>query len=199
MLAAALLMTITIKAAIHGAYAGTIGTPVTRGDLAIVPVNVEIEGARTKRDMLLQRYPFGWQMIELGGPKLVPCQLKARGADGAAVAFFAGSVGLGKDASEYCSAPSRDVGASADVAAIRNAILLRVLPKIHAMIPSVHVVDGYAVGAWYGAGGGEMIFAKRNGVWKQIGGGGGAYGPDDLTKLGVPSAAAQKLLELNER
>ncbi len=68
----------------------------------------------------------------------------------------------------------------------------------HSMTPSVHVVDGYALGAWYGAGGGETIFAKRNDVWKQIAGGGGAYSPDDLTKLGVPAAVAEKLAEENE-
>ncbi|HEY1976138.1 MAG TPA: hypothetical protein VGG89_06330 [Candidatus Baltobacteraceae bacterium] len=199
MLAAALLMTITIESAIHTAYPiGTIAAPVTHGDLAIVSVDVVIEGSRTKRDMLLQRYPFGWQMIELGRPKLLPCQLKARAADAAAVAFFAGGIGLGKDSPEYCSSPSRDVGHLSDVVAVRSLMnSAATTPKVHAMIPSVHIIDGYALGAWYGAGGGETIFAKRNGVWKEIAGGGGAYAPSDLTKLGVPPAAAEKLAELN--
>ena len=194
MIAVILFMTITIQSAIHTAFpVGTIGTPVTDGDLAIVHVDVEEESHRNKTDILLQRFPFGWQMIKLGNPKVLPCELKARGADATAVAFFASNIGLGRDSSEYCGSPDRDQGPESDVIAVRS------LMSPHQLTPSVRVIDNYAVGSWYGWGGGEAIFAKRGGTWKRIGGGGGAFDANDLTSTyGVPPAIAAKLMGTKE-
>jgi len=195
MVAVILFATVSIQSAIHAAFpVGTIATPVTRGDLTIVRVDVVTDGGRMKRDLLLQRFPFGWQMIKFGSPKLLPCELKARGAGDSAVAFFSNSIGLGNDTSEYCSAPPQDEGPESDVIAVRS------LMERKEMTPAVRVVGNYAVGSWYGWGGGETVFAKKQGEWKRAGGGGGAFSAQDLTSLyGVPPAIAAKLASPDDR
>jgi hypothetical protein len=84
----------------------------------------------------------------------------------------------------------RDIGADSDVQAVRAQMPLR-----GEIIPFVRVIRGYAMGEWWGNGGGQSFFKKTANGWKMFAGGGGAYQPNELNKLyGVPLAVAKALL-----
>jgi hypothetical protein len=54
------------------------------------------------------------------------------------------------------------------------------------LIPYVVVSSDWAMGEWYGAGGGEALYRKRQGNWRVVEDGGGAMGVDYMRKYGVP-------------
>lgn len=181
----------TPQDALAGAYFWkytTLGKIEKLDNLALARVITRIEGELQKTVVLLQRYPFGWQMIAMNGPSIEPCQLKARGADANAIAYFSSTFGLAPNKSDDCASAPVDVGPGSDVTAIRA-----LLAKKNLFIPSVHVVQGWALGNWYGAGGGQELYKKSNGTWSRVAGGGGAFDAGLLEQKGVPPAIARQL------
>jgi hypothetical protein len=81
-----------------------------------------------------------------------------------------------------CVGYSKDFGPQAEVEAVRR--LMR-----GPLVPYVAVSDGWAMGDWYGAGGGETLYQLRNGVWVIVAGGGGAMGISEMRQYHVPEAA----------
>jgi hypothetical protein len=54
------------------------------------------------------------------------------------------------------------------------------------LVPAVVVAGDFAVGEWYGGGGGQQLFEKRDGHWRFVRGGGGQLGVASLRSSGVP-------------
>lgn len=135
-----------------------------------------MEGAEIHAPILVERFPFGWQPLELLNFR---CSLLAHKL-GARVdhLLMRGMPAPHDDAP--CTYTERDAGPVADIDAIRKVMR-------GALIPAVVVVDDWAVGSWYGAGGGESIYHKRDRRWALIASGGGAFGPDEARKFGIPT------------
>ena len=160
----------------------------TRGDYAVVVSrNGQIEGAPAG-PILLERFPFGWQALAIAGR----CALQARGMSSATVDALLAGVPAPQAPSDKCAPGEwRDVGPTGDVIAVRRQI-------DGPLVPFVRVVGNYAIGTWYGAGGGENVFGKLPGnTWVFFVGGGGALRVTDLVQRGVPDSVACELLAQN--
>ena len=145
-----------------------------------------IEGSRFNGTLLLQRFSFGWQLIDIVPPERLPCLVTARGIPRS----HAEKLNLPLRTQSKNCPDARDRGAATDVVAIRKAMNSR-----RQAIHRVSVVDRYALAWWYGWGGGQTVFEKRAGAWTQIGNGGGAFRAAELHRLyHVPTAIAAKLL-----
>ena len=83
-----------------------------------------------------------------------------------------------------------DSGDKSDISAVRRLLLL----APHEAISPVVVDSGYGMAEWFGNGGGEDAFAKQNGVWQRIGGGGGAFNAEYLVSKHVPTTVADRLI-----
>jgi hypothetical protein len=55
-------------------------------------------------------------------------------------------------------------------------------------VPYVVVLGDWALGEWYGGGGGQDLFRRRGNTWYLIADGGGAQGTDEMRKYGVPQS-----------
>lgn len=156
------------------------------GDFATVLVpDGEMEGSRTNdAALLLQRFSFGWQAIESLN---VRCRLDDHVTDPAAQ--HALLAGMPTPQREQACAPgsARDVGPQDEVATIRQLVQ-------GPLVPTVRVVGRYALGGWYGGGGGVTLFRRDPDGWHVVMGGGGAMDADDLRQHGVPPASVCALL-----
>ena len=178
------------KAVLEGFSYSTIDKIAIAGAIAVARGHFRIEGQPFKSEILLERFPFGWQMIDLGRPAIAPCQLAARNVDSAALKHFADAVGLAPDTTDACRYPPEDLGAPGDTVAVRA-----LMAPVKLFVPRVRAVGDYAIAEWYGGGGGQDLFAKRNGTWRRIGGGGGAFDSELLVKkYHVPAGIAIQLL-----
>jgi len=137
--------------------------------------NGMMEGSAEHVPILLQHFSFGWQPLEsldfrcrLDGHTLSPHDedLLMRG--------------MPKPQDDRpCSDDSRhDIGSPAVIEALRR--------QMGPLVPYVVIVGDYAVGEWYGAGGGQTLFRRRAGRWRAIAGGGGALGFPEMREYGVP-------------
>ncbi len=149
---------------------GRYATVLTRGGM--------MEGSAVHAPILFEHFSFGWQALDLLDES---CELGVRGLtyrDQAALM-------LGMPDSmenEFPCAVSPDWGTSADIEAVRK--LMR-----GPLVPFVAVAGDWAMGNWYGAGGGQDLFARRYGEWRFIAGGGGAMGVDEMREYHVPESA----------
>jgi hypothetical protein len=151
------------------------------GNFALVQTQGgKLEGAFVTNPTLLQHFTFGWQAIS--GDRCALTRVPKADAEALTRGFsFA-------PADRVCPAPDdRDVGSPDDIAAVRK--LMR-----GPFVPYVRISGSYALGEWYGAGGGQWIYRKRNGRWMFLTGGGGAMNAEELQKYGIPAADAHVLL-----
>ena len=82
-----------------------------------------------------------------------------------------------------CGSARHDVGAAADIDAVRHI-------ANGPLVPFVAISCAYGFASWYAAGGGEEFFKKQQRVWKRIGGGGGAVSaPEARAMYGIPESA----------
>jgi hypothetical protein len=91
----------------------------------------------------------------------------------------------------FNAASLHDTGATADVDAIRAKMATLYRREI---IGPVRVVQNYAIANWWGTGGGQALFRKSGSGWSVVTAGGGALGPSDLRRYGVPSNVASEIL-----
>lgn len=61
------------------------------------------------------------------------------------------------------------------------------------LVPAVVVFGEWALGNWYGGGGGQSLYRKQRGQWLLVTSGGGAMGTEEMRKYGVPPSAWCKL------
>jgi hypothetical protein len=146
--------------------AGSYATVLTRGGI--------IEGAPVTGAVLVKRFSFGWQTLDLLNKSCNQLQFLDRKT--AAVLM------RGMPAHQKAKGPCEifaDSGSPGDLVAVRELM--------HGpFIPYVSVSHDWALGEWYGAGGGEALFHKVRGAWKLVTRGGGAMNASEARKLGVP-------------
>jgi hypothetical protein len=163
-----------------------------RGGFALVATEgARIEGNPITWPILVQQYPFGWQVV---GWIAHPCDVIARvGNPSDAGALLAGMT-VPADTAADCAytLTTKDFGPSADVAAIRAI-------AEGPVIFSVVVHGNYGFAQWAGAGGGGEVFARTDGTWKMTSHGGGAYATSNLVQAGVPQSEACALFKLAYR
>jgi hypothetical protein len=156
--------------------AGSYATVLTRG--------FRIEGAPENAPILVEHFSFGWQALESLD---FQCRLDAhRISDADKRRLMAG---MPKPQNDRPCRPSggdrHDEGAQADVDAIRE--------QMNGLVPSVTIVGNYAIGEWYGGGGGQQLYRHQAGRWVRMAGGGGAMGTDEMIAYHVPKSAWCKL------
>lgn len=178
--------------------AGVARVSITRmtkaGDYAVASFeHGRIEGSHYSGQLLLQRFDFGWQVVDLSASRrFTTADLTAHGITaGTAAALLQGFVPSKFPWGTYHGALcAEDSGDTRDVTAIRKLLLMSVGEAISPVV----VDSGYAFARWFGNGGGEDIFLERNGAWTRIAGGGGAFNTKDLVTYHVPPAVASRLM-----
>lgn len=152
--------------------AGPYATILTRGD--------RMEGAPVTVPILVERFSFGWQPVESLNFR---CRLDAHPISRADKRILMDGMPQPKDdrPCKPAAGDLHDVGAQADVEAIRK--------QMFGLVPYVVVAGNYAMGEWYGAGGGEHLFQRRGTRWVYVEGGGGAMGTQEMIAHHVPRSA----------
>lgn len=149
--------------------AGRYATVLTRG--------TTMEGYSIGRSpLLVARFSFGWQPLEVLTTR---CDLSEYRLGGGAEAVLMQGMPKLSVTRSVCRSRIKDSGPAQQVEAVR--LLMR-----GPLIPSVVVAGQWALGTWYGAGGGESLYRLRHGRWKFVTGGGGAMGVSVLFRYGVP-------------
>lgn len=134
-----------------------------------------MEGSPVTAPILVQRFSFGWQTLDGLNDR---CILRTRALGARVDAILM----RGMPAPEYdssCYGMITDAGPTADVEAVRR--LMR-----GPLIPSVIASGEWALGDWYGGGGGQSLYRKHHGQWLLVISGGGAMGKQDMREYGVP-------------
>jgi len=135
-----------------------------------------VESERVDGLILLERFSFGWQPLNFANDR---CMFESRFAKSTSAALLAGMPDPGTIG--WCD--RRETDGDSGVAPLVESV--RMLMR-RPFVPSVHVAGVYAIGEWYGAGGGEILFKRTGRTWKRIGGGGGPMGVDIVRAYGVP-------------
>ncbi len=164
------------------------------GNFAIAMVRTEIEGNPFHGEFLLERFPFGWQTLEIATDnhaRLHACFLAAHNISPQIVHLLSERIGIAyAPKGRYCPPPGTyaDSGPPASVLAIRKA-------SRGGIVQSVRAVGKWGLRTWYGAGGGEAIYERKHARWVEISGGGGSACPRDLVDLyHMPLQTARSLL-----
>lgn len=158
-----------------------------------------VEGSRGRGQLLAERFPFGWQLLDISidNEPFPACTLQQHGILGSELwalrPALTSSLKTATAKRDCARAPGsmRDMGPAQDVANVRKQIA-----KLTGrwLVSPVHVVDGYAVAVMWGGGGREGFFKKSLAGWRYIGGGGGAADVGDLVAYGIPKSIAKRLL-----
>ena len=164
------------------------------GNFAIAMVRMEIEGAPYHGEFLLERFPFGWQTLEIATDnhaRLHACFLAAHNISPQVVHLLSERIGIAyAPKGRYCPPPGTyaDSGAPASVLAIRKA-------SHGGLVQSVRAVGKWGLRTWYGAGGGEAIYERKGSRWLEIAGGGGSSCPREFVHFyHMPLQTAKILL-----
>jgi hypothetical protein len=156
---------VVVRVNVTGRYA----TVLTRGGA--------MEGSSVAAPILLEHFSFGWQPLDLLNFR---CRLDGHDLGAKTNALLMRGMPKPED-DRPCNEKDQDVGLASDVEAVRW--LMR-----GPLVPFVILSNEWAMGQWYGAGGGESLFRLRNGAWTFVTGGGGAMGTNEMRKYGVPQA-----------
>ena len=145
---------------------------------AVLTSGGRIEGTLVTEPVLVGRFSFGWQALEVLDWR---CTLDAhRLGEKTDTSLMAGMPQPKDD--RPCRADSRDVGPLEEVESVRRVMR-------GPLVPHVRVAGTWALGEWYGAGGGESLYVRRSDGWHLVESGGGAIGVDYMRKYGVPRSA----------
>ena len=187
----------------HFYVKGVPGFPVPQvprvaiaGNFAIAMVRTEIEGSRYYGEFLLERFPFGWQTLEIATDSrtaLRTCDLAAHDIAPHIVRLLSARIGIAYAKNgAYCPAQ----GTLADRGAKKSVLAIRKAPHPGIVEETVRAVGNWGLLSWYGGGGGEAIYKRTNAHWVEISGGGGSACPRDLVDLyHMPLSTARILLQ----
>ncbi len=150
--------------------AGSYATVLTSGG--------RIEGDVVTEAILVKRFSFGWQPLDLLNDQ---CRLDAQMLGNEVAARLIRAMPQPKN-DRPCTKQPHDAGPPTDVTAVRKLMQ-------GPLVPYVVVAGDWAMGEWYGAGGGESLYRRRNGEWQLVESGGGAMDTDYMRKYGVPESA----------
>lgn len=137
-----------------------------------------MEGDPVTFAILVERFSFGWQALDALN---FQCNLDAHLFGQSTETSLMQGMPQPKDDRPCKVELLRDAGPRDDVEAVRR--MMR-----GPLIPYVVVSGDWAKGEWYGGGGGESLFQKRDGRWHLVESGGGAMGVDYMIKYGVPQS-----------
>lgn len=135
----------------------------------------KMEGSSVTVPIFLERFPFGWQPLFILTDR---CFFDAQKFSTAISAKLLGRM-LEKASEPHCLGARRDSGPPQDVDAIRKLMA-------GPLVPYVIVSRDWAIGEWYGAGGGQDLFHRNNRGWHFVAGGGGELGAVEMRAYGVP-------------
>lgn len=139
-----------------------------------------MEGSEVTESILVEQFSFGWQPLDVLN---FSCRLTSHALGEHVNAML--MRGMPQMTPEKgCDTP-HDAGPQSHVEAVRK--MMR-----GPLVPYVIVSRNWAMGEWYGAGGGERLFKSINGVWHQVAGGGGAMNLNIVRAFGVPYDEACK-------
>lgn len=150
---------------------GQYATVMTRGGV--------MEGSAVTAPFLIEHFSFGWQPVDLLN---YSCVLGWRGVSRRELLRLMQGMPLPEKVHRKCVGVTNDAGPAAQVEALRK--MMR-----GPLVPYVVISGNFAMGGWYGAGGGETLFERFGGQWRQISEGGGAMGVEDVRRYGVPQSA----------
>ena|ERR1700681_2046810 len=139
-----------------------------------------LEGSLIDAPILVERFSFGWQPLEVVN---FVCRLQSHGLSPRDQRQLMQGMPspIPPPAGRACNEDNTDVGPAPQVEAVRRLMQ-------GPLTPSVTVARGYALGHWYGAGGGETLFVFRAGNWHRLTGGGGALGAAGMRWHHVPQS-----------
>ena len=139
-----------------------------------------MEASPVKVPILVEQFSFGWQALESLNFR---CRLESRDLGSHVDALLMRGMPKPEDdrpctKSVYASSGVKDAGPAPQVEAIRRTM--------GPLVPSVVVSGNWALGRWYGAGGGEDLFRLRDDQWVLVADGGGMLGVEEMQRYGVP-------------
>jgi hypothetical protein len=148
---------------------GSYATVLTSGGV--------MEGSPVTEPILLERFSFGWQPL---ASLYERCSLDVYSLNQDITTRLMHGMPSPRD-DRPCRGLLKDAGPRAEVEAVRRLM--------HGpFVPYVVVSGNWAIGGWYGWGGGESLYWKREGRWQLFRTGGGAMGVDEMRKWGIPQA-----------
>ena len=133
-----------------------------------------MEGAPVTAPILVQRFSFGWQTMDLLNFR---CSLSLHALGSQTEERL--MRGMPRPRDDRPCRGLRDAGPQRDIETIRK--LMR-----GPLVPDVVVSGDWAMGDWYGAGGGESLYQRRYGRWRLVAYGGGAMGVLEMRAYKVP-------------
>ena len=145
---------------------------------AVLASGGRIEGELNANAILVERFSFGWQPLEILDSR---CRLDSYGLDVAVKRRLLNGMPELKD-DRPCRTEPRDSGSPTAVEAVRRVMR-------GPFVPYVIVSGDWALGEWYVAGGGESLYQKRSATWRLVESGGGAIGVENVRRNGVPQSA----------
>lgn len=149
---------------------------------AVLASGAKMEGSSVTAPILVERFSFGWQPLDLLNFR---CRLDSHElAPGLKAQLMRGMPKPHDD--RPCRSERRDSGPQADVESVRRLMN-------GPLVPAVAVSGNWAIGDWYGAGGGERLYRRFGGRWTFVAGGGGALGVGEMREYRVPRADWRKL------
>ena len=164
------------------------------GHFAVAMVRTEIEGAPFHGEFLLERFPFGWQTLDIASYHFLTlnvCDLTAHDISPQTVRLLSERIGIAfVGNAHHCPSPGTyaDRGAPTSVLAIRKI-------SYQGAVQSVRAVGNWGLASWYGGGGGDAIYERKHARWVEISGGGGSACPRDLVHFyHMPLQTAKILL-----
>lgn len=140
-----------------------------------------MEGSPVDSPILFEHFSFGWQALEYLNfhcrldLHITNAQDRAKLMRGMPAMQHESACGDSHDV-------THDVGPSADVEAVRKL-------SGGPLVPSVAVSGNWAMGTWYGAGGGDQLYRRRDGEWRFVHAVGGEMGIDQMRRYHIPRSA----------
>jgi hypothetical protein len=143
---------------------------------AVLTKGGRMEGDPVTFALLVQRFSFGWQAVDALN---FYCNLEAHRLGQSTESELMRGMPTPKDDRPCKGTLLRDTGPHDDVEAVRKMMS-------GPLIPYVVVSGNWAMGEWYGAGGGQSLYQRRAGRWHLVATAGGAMGVDYMRRYGVP-------------
>jgi len=159
---------------------GTVVRTNVVGSYAVVLIHGgQYESPPEDLMILTEHFLSGWQSIAIVYDDCDFTRLIGNAATRAALLRDMLPTHHGPEPCRAVPGGEHDIGSATDIAAIRSL-------ELAALVPSVVVVDPYALGQWAGGGGGPHLFEKTNGRWNLVAGTGGEADAEWLASKGVP-------------
>ena len=162
----------------HAGSLSSVRTNHTARYAMVLSRGGRVEGELVHAPILVERFSFGWQALEIVN---FSCRLRAHALSPRDENTLMAGMPSPQD-DRPCSGVGKDGGPSRDVEAVRRVMR-------GPFVPWVVVNSNYALGSWYGAGGGQSLYRKSKGMWRLIISDGGAMGVEQMKQYGVPKAA----------